>query len=118
MAQGARVKPLQPIVTGGYELLSQGGFTVIVSNIQLLIVVTMLVLMTAFWLIINHTALGRAQRLGVNFNAPGERSGPDGTLWFGLGPRYYAYRFGRYAYRLDRLDAGQGKIQRFEIEFD
>jgi branched-chain amino acid transport system permease protein len=62
VAQGARVKPLQPIVTGGYELLSQGGFTVIVSNIQLLIVVTMLVLMTAFWLIINHTALGRAQR--------------------------------------------------------
>jgi branched-chain amino acid transport system permease protein len=62
VAQGARVKPLQPIVTGGYELLSQGGFTVIVSNIQILIVATTLVSMTAFWLIINRTALGRAQR--------------------------------------------------------
>jgi branched-chain amino acid transport system permease protein len=62
VAQGARVKPLQPVITGGYEIFKQGEFTVIVSNIQILIVVTMLVLMTAFWLIINRTALGRAQR--------------------------------------------------------
>jgi branched-chain amino acid transport system permease protein len=62
VAQGARVKPLQPVITGGYELFKQGEFTVIVSNIQILIVVTMLVLMTAFWLLINRTALGRAQR--------------------------------------------------------
>ncbi len=62
VAQGARVKPLQPVITGGYELFKQGQFTVIVSNIQILIVVTMLVLMTAFWLLINRTALGRAQR--------------------------------------------------------
>ena len=62
VAQGARVKPLQPVITGGYELFKQGEFTVIVSNIQILIVVTMLVLMTAFWLLISRTALGRAQR--------------------------------------------------------
>jgi branched-chain amino acid transport system permease protein len=62
VAQGARVKPLQPVITGGYELFREGDFTVIVSNIQILIVVTMLVLMAAFWLLINRTALGRAQR--------------------------------------------------------
>jgi branched-chain amino acid transport system permease protein len=62
VAQGARVKPLQPVITGGYELFKEGDFTVIVSNIQILIVVTMLVLMAAFWLLINRTALGRAQR--------------------------------------------------------
>jgi len=62
VAQGARVKPLQPVVTGGYELFDEGGFTVIVSNIQILIVVTTLALMTVFWLMINRTALGRAQR--------------------------------------------------------
>ncbi|HUW74077.1 MAG TPA: branched-chain amino acid ABC transporter permease LivH [Methyloceanibacter sp.] len=62
VAQGARVKPLQPVITGGYEIFKQGEFTVIVSNIQILIVVTMLVLMVAFWLLINRTALGRAQR--------------------------------------------------------
>jgi branched-chain amino acid transport system permease protein len=62
VAQGARVKPLQPVITGGYQLFSEGNFTVIVSNIQILIVATTLVSMTAFWLIINRTALGRAQR--------------------------------------------------------
>ena len=62
VAQGARVKPLPPVITGGYELFKQGEFTVIVSNIQILIVMTMLVLMTVFWLLITRTALGRAQR--------------------------------------------------------
>ena len=62
VAQGARVKPLQPVITGGYEFFKEGEFTVIISNIQILIVVTTLVLMTAFWLIIDRTALGRAQR--------------------------------------------------------
>jgi branched-chain amino acid transport system permease protein len=62
VSQGARVKPLQPVVTGGYELFQQGGFEVILSNIQILIVVTTLLLMGAFWLIISRTPLGRAQR--------------------------------------------------------
>ncbi len=62
VAQGARVKPLQPVITGGYQIFEENGFTVIVSNIQILIVVTTLVLMGAFWLVIRRTALGRAQR--------------------------------------------------------
>jgi branched-chain amino acid transport system permease protein len=62
VSQGARVKPLQPVITGGFEFFKQGDFTVIISNIQILIVVTTLVLMGVFWLIISRTALGRAQR--------------------------------------------------------
>ena len=62
VSQGARVKPLQPVVTGGYTLFQEGDFTVNLSNIQILIVVTTLVLMTVFWLIITRTALGRSQR--------------------------------------------------------
>ncbi|MGH6864916.1 MAG: ABC transporter permease subunit [Methyloceanibacter sp.] len=62
VAQGARVKPLQPVITGGYVLFKEQNFSVIISNIQILIVVTTLVLMTAFWLVITRTALGRAQR--------------------------------------------------------
>ena len=62
VAQGARVKPLQPVVTGGYTLFTEGDFAVNLSNIQILIVVTTLVLMTVFWLIITRTALGRSQR--------------------------------------------------------
>jgi branched-chain amino acid transport system permease protein len=62
VSQGARVKPLQPVITGGYVLFEENGFAVNLSNMQILIVVTMLVLMTLFWLIITRTALGRAQR--------------------------------------------------------
>ena len=35
VAQGARVKPLQPGITGGYEVFNQGEFTVIVDNFNL-----------------------------------------------------------------------------------
>jgi branched-chain amino acid transport system permease protein len=62
VAQGARVKPLQPVVTGNYVLFQEGGFAASISNIQILIIVTTLVLMIVFWLIITRTALGRAQR--------------------------------------------------------
>ncbi len=62
VSQGARVKPLQPVITGGYQIFSEGGFAVNLSNIQILIVVTTVVLMGVFWLVITHTALGRAQR--------------------------------------------------------
>jgi branched-chain amino acid transport system permease protein len=62
VAQGARVKPIQPVVTGGYVLFDGDGFSVILSNIQILIVVTTLILMVLFWLVITRTALGRAQR--------------------------------------------------------
>jgi branched-chain amino acid transport system permease protein len=60
--QGARVKPLQPVVTGGFELLGGGGFAVSLSYLQIIIIVSTIVLMTAFTLIITRTALGRAQR--------------------------------------------------------
>ena len=62
VAQGARVKPLEPVVTGGYQLFVEDGFVVNLSNIQILIVVTTVVLMGVFWLLITRTALGRAQR--------------------------------------------------------
>ncbi len=62
IVQGARVKPLPPIVTGGMPLLERDGFIVQISNIQIMIIVTTVVLMTVFSLIISRTALGRAQR--------------------------------------------------------
>ncbi len=62
VAQGARVKPLPPVVTGGYEVAEQAGFVAIVSNIQILIMVTTVLLMGVFWLIIARTSLGRALR--------------------------------------------------------
>ncbi|MQT11900.1 ABC transporter permease subunit [Segnochrobactrum spirostomi] len=62
VAQDARVKPLQPIITGGYTLLSDGQSSVQLSNIQILIMVMTVVLMSAFTFIITRTSLGRSQR--------------------------------------------------------
>jgi branched-chain amino acid transport system permease protein len=62
VVQGARIKPLPPIVRGGYSLMQEGNFVVHLSNIQIVIIVTTVVLMIAFTLLISRTALGRAQR--------------------------------------------------------
>jgi branched-chain amino acid transport system permease protein len=63
IVQSARVKPLPPIVKGGIPLMeSADGFTVQISNIQMIIIVVTVVLMTLFSMIISRTALGRAQR--------------------------------------------------------
>jgi len=62
ISQGARVKPLEPLISGGYLLMGQGTTEVQISNMQILIIVTTIVLMTAFTLLINKTSLGRAQR--------------------------------------------------------
>ena len=60
--QGARVKPLQPVVQGGFEVMQREAFTVSLSYMQIIIIVVTLVLMTAFSLMITRTSLGRAQR--------------------------------------------------------
>ena len=62
LLQGARVKPLQPVIQGGFEVMEKGGFTVSLSHLQIIIIVMTLVLMTAFSLLIARTELGRAQR--------------------------------------------------------
>ena len=62
LVQGARVKPLPPIVTGGYSIFEKNGYVVRLSNIQIIIVVTTVVLMAGFTILISRTALGRSQR--------------------------------------------------------
>ncbi len=61
--QGARNKPLQPLVTANYKLMeSPSGFVVILSNMQILIIVTTVAVMALFTYLIAKTSLGRAQR--------------------------------------------------------
>ena len=62
LTQDARVKPLQPVVTGGYTFGADDGFAVTLSNIQILIILTTIVLMVGFNYIIAKTSLGRQQR--------------------------------------------------------
>jgi branched-chain amino acid transport system permease protein len=62
LLQGANVKPLRPVVIGGFVLGEPGGFTVTISYIQIIIMLLTVVLMIAFSYLIGRTALGRAQR--------------------------------------------------------
>ncbi len=62
LLQGARIKPLQPVVTGGFRLLEGSDFVVALSYLQILIFVLTVSLMVIFTLMIGRTALGRAQR--------------------------------------------------------
>jgi branched-chain amino acid transport system permease protein len=60
--QGARSKPLQPILEGGIALLETDGFKVQVSYLQIVIVVLTVALMAGFTYVIRETPLGRSQR--------------------------------------------------------
>jgi branched-chain amino acid transport system permease protein len=62
IAQGARVKPLPPLITGGYTLVDSPIFVVQLSNVQILVVVTTIVLMAVFSWIVAKTRLGRDMR--------------------------------------------------------
>jgi branched-chain amino acid transport system permease protein len=61
LLQGARVKPMPPLVQGGFSLL-EGRFTVHLSYLQVFIILLTVVLMVGFTTLINTTPLGRAQR--------------------------------------------------------
>jgi branched-chain amino acid transport system permease protein len=62
VTQGARVKPLEPVVQGGVVLSRGGTVEVTLSYMQISIILTTLVVLTAFTLIIGRTPLGRAMR--------------------------------------------------------
>ncbi|WP_306031091.1 MULTISPECIES: ABC transporter permease subunit [unclassified Stappia] len=66
ISQGARNKPLQPLISGNFKLWEtvtpEGSFVVQISYMQILIIVTTLALMVGFTMLINKTSLGRAQR--------------------------------------------------------
>jgi branched-chain amino acid transport system permease protein len=62
LLQGAQVKPLPPVIEGGFVLMQQQDYSVVLSYLQILIVVLTIVLMTAFSLLISKTKLGREQR--------------------------------------------------------
>ena len=62
LLQGARVRPLPPVIQGGFTVMESGGFTVFLSYVQIVIVVVTMVSMAAFSIALARTAFGRAQR--------------------------------------------------------
>lgn len=79
VAQGARNKPIPPILRESIVLFERNGFEVAISYKQILIIVVTALLLGVFWYIVQKTPLGRAQRaceqdakmaalLGINVN--------------------------------------------------
>jgi branched-chain amino acid transport system permease protein len=62
IAQGARVKPIPPVITGGYTLLEKNGFVVRLSNVQIIVVISTIVLLAIFTWLVARTRLGRDMR--------------------------------------------------------
>ena len=62
LAQGARVKTMQPIIRGGVTLWEADGFQVQVTWLQVVIILLTASLMAVFSFVIAKTRLGRAQR--------------------------------------------------------
>ena len=57
VTQGPRNKPIPPMVSTVYDV-----YGISISLKQILIVVITVIMMTAFWFLVNKTSLGRAQR--------------------------------------------------------
>jgi branched-chain amino acid transport system permease protein len=62
LSQGARVKSIQPVISGGFSFFEGDGFAVSLSYMQIVIIVVTVTMMVTFWGVIARTALGRAQR--------------------------------------------------------
>src|SRR5579871_1860734 len=62
LLQGARTKPLPPIVQGGFEIATFEDFTAQISYLQIFIILLTIGLMVGFNMLIAKTPLGRAQR--------------------------------------------------------
>ncbi len=62
LTQGARVKPIAPVLIGGFDLLTIDDFTVHLAYSQVLIILVTVALMLAFTFVINRTSFGRQQR--------------------------------------------------------
>ena len=62
LTQGARVKPISPMLIGGIDLFSDGAFTVRLAYSQIMIVLVTVILMVGFTYLITRTSFGRQQR--------------------------------------------------------
>jgi branched-chain amino acid transport system permease protein len=62
VTQGARVKPIPPLIEGGIPLYQGANYAVQISYVQILIIVVTVTLMAGFTWLITRTAFGRQQR--------------------------------------------------------
>ena len=108
VSQGARVKPLEPLVPGGVTLFEQGGFAVQLSWIQVAIVLVTLVMLAAFTTLVTRTRLGRAMRAVEQDRKMASLLGVDTdrtiSLAFVIGAALAAVAGGMYLLRYGVID--------------
>ena len=108
VSQGARVKPLNPLVPGGVTLFEQDGFAVQLSWIQLVIVVVTLAVLAAFTILVTRTPLGRAMRAVEQDRKMASLLGVDTdrtiSLAFVIGASLAAVAGGMYLIRYGVID--------------
>ncbi|UFN50046.1 branched-chain amino acid ABC transporter permease LivH [Roseomonas sp. OT10] len=108
VSQGARVKPLNPLVPGGVTIFEQDGFAVQLSWIQLVIVVVTLAVLAAFTILVTRTPLGRAMRAVEQDRKMASLLGVDTdrtiSLAFVIGASLAAVAGGMYLIRYGVID--------------
>ncbi len=62
VSQGARVKPLDTLIPGGFQIMESGGFAVNLSWMQIAIALTTLFILAVFTWLVTQTPLGRRMR--------------------------------------------------------
>ena len=62
VSQGAKIKPIQPVIKGGFTFFENGSLVVSLSYLQIFIIIITVILLSIFSYIISKTPLGRSQR--------------------------------------------------------
>jgi branched-chain amino acid transport system permease protein len=62
LVQGPRNKSIPPIVDGGFVFFAASSYPVKLAYKQIIIMAITVILLTAFWYLVQKTSLGRAQR--------------------------------------------------------
>ena len=62
VSQGARVKPMEALIPGGFQIMESDGFAVRLSGMQIMITVTTMVILAVFTWLVTRTPLGRRMR--------------------------------------------------------
>src|SRR6201996_3023279 len=62
ISQGARVKPINAVIPGGFEIMERNGFAVRLSWMQIAIVIITIAILAIFTWLVTRTPLGRTMR--------------------------------------------------------
>jgi branched-chain amino acid transport system permease protein len=62
VSQGARVKPMDALIPGGFQIMESDGFAVRLSGMQIMISITTIIILAIFTWLVTQTPLGRRMR--------------------------------------------------------